>query len=220
MVTVEQIRAARALLGWSQGELAERAGLSQTGIARIECAAHLPTMTTLEKIMAAFDVVGIEFLGTDGLRRRRGAVRVLEGREGFKTFMDDVYETVSAVGGQICLFNARPDNWIKWLGEDWYKSHAERMRAIRDRFDFKVTAREGDARFIGEGFAEYRWFPKELFNDRSFYAYGDKLAFLDFQENDVRIMVLQQPEFAEGFRVLFNIAWERVAMKTRKASGA
>ena len=33
MPTIEQIRAARALLGWSQSDLADRADLSQTGIA-------------------------------------------------------------------------------------------------------------------------------------------------------------------------------------------
>ena len=35
-ITIEQIRAARALLGWSQTELAERAGLSLPTVKRVE----------------------------------------------------------------------------------------------------------------------------------------------------------------------------------------
>ena len=36
MATVEQLRAARALLGWSQTELASRAGLSLPTVKRVE----------------------------------------------------------------------------------------------------------------------------------------------------------------------------------------
>lgn len=213
MASIEQIRAARALLGWSQNELADRAGLSQTGIARIESGAHRPNSRTLAKIEEAFDAADIEFLGTTGLRRRLGEVRTLEGTDGFRVFMDDVYETARTEGGPIRLFNAKPGNWIKWLGAEWYQHHAARMQEVRAKFDLRITAREGDAQFIAGSFGEYKWFPKELFNDRSIYAYGGKLAFLDFQENGLRIMVLQQREFADAFRVLFDIAWEKMASK-------
>ena len=50
MPTIEQIRAARALLDWSQSDLADKAGLSQTGIARIENGTNQPNSSTLEKI--------------------------------------------------------------------------------------------------------------------------------------------------------------------------
>ena len=36
MITVEQLRAARGLLGWSQSELAARAGLSLPTVKRLE----------------------------------------------------------------------------------------------------------------------------------------------------------------------------------------
>ena len=50
MPTLDQIRAARALLNWSQSDLAERAGLSQTGIARIESGVNQPNVQTMENI--------------------------------------------------------------------------------------------------------------------------------------------------------------------------
>lgn len=212
MPTIEQIRAARALLDWSQSDLADHSGLSQTGIARIENGTNQPNSRTLEKITAAFEKANIEFLGTSGLRKKSGEIRVLKGAQGFRDFMDDVYETAKNAGGQICLHNAKPQNWYKWLGEEWYAMHSERMKALGSKIDVRITAEEGNHLFIANSFAEYRWFPNELFNDKSFYSYGSKLAFITFGDEDVIVRVFDDTDFAEGFRILFNIAWDRVAI--------
>jgi hypothetical protein len=126
--------------------------------------------------------------------------------------MDDIYETAKRDGGLFCLHNAKPDNWYKWLGEEWFQMHSERMRTLGNKIDYRITAKEGTTNFISSAFAEYRWFPAELFNEQSFYAYGNKLAFVNFDEDDVRVSVLENRAFADGFRVLFNIAWDKVAM--------
>lgn len=212
MPTIEQIRAARALLGWSQGDLAEKAGLSQTGIARIENGTNQPNSKTLEKINTAFESADIEFLGESGLRKKTGEVKVLRGQEGFRAFMDDVYEKTKAIGGEITLFNGIPDYFYKFLGKEWYAAHAKRMEEIKDHFTFRIIVKEGEHLFIANDFAEYRWFPNELFHEQTFYAYGNCLAFMSFKEDNVEIRILPQAEFADSFRVLFNIAWDHVAI--------
>lgn len=211
MITIEQIRAARALLGWSQKDLADHAGLSQTGIARIENNSHLPTTQTLGKIVSAFDLAGIEFLGERGLQKKTNDIVSLKGREGFIAFMDDVYQTMAAVGGEMCVYNVDEKNWIKWMGRERYDEHAEMMKGITKKLASRIIIRENDWFFIAHEFAEYRWFPAELFNEQSFYAYGRKLALISFSENDVRVTILDNPDFAGGFRVLFDIAWDHVA---------
>jgi transcriptional regulator with XRE-family HTH domain len=216
MPTIEQIRAARALIGWSQGELAEEAGLSQTGIARIENGTNQPNSSTIAKITAAFDKADIEFIGESGVKKRVGEVRTLRGADGFKEFMSDVYETVSAQGGEICVFNVDEKNWIKWMGQDNYDRHAQKMKNIQKPYNFKIIVEENDWFFIASEVAEYRWFPKELFDKQSFYAYGKKLAFLNFSENDVQVMILEQAKFSDGFKVLFNVAWNNVAKIPKK----
>lgn len=213
MPTIEQIRAARALLGWSQHDLAEKADLSQTGIARIENGTNQPNTKTLEKIKSAFDAADIEFLGSSGLRKKSGEVKTYRGADGLKEFMSDVYMVAKEQGGDFCLHNAKPDNWVKWLGQDWFKMHAERMSTLGDKIRFRITAEEGNKNLISSSFAEYRWFPKELFNEQCIYAYGNKLGFVSFGTEDVLIRVLEDKDFCNGFRVLFNIAWERVAIK-------
>jgi transcriptional regulator with XRE-family HTH domain len=216
MPTIEQIRAARALLDWSQSDLADNAGLSQTGIARIENGTNQPNSQTIAKITAAFENADIEFIGDNGLRKRSGEIKTYKGAEGFKLFMDDVYETFKDKGGEARVYNVDEKNWIKWMGEEEYQRHALRMKNIKDKLDFKIIIKEQDWYFIASDFAEYRWFPADLFKAHSFYAYGDKLGLINFSVDKVEVMVLHQKEFTESFKILFDIAWDNVAKRPEK----
>jgi predicted transcriptional regulator len=66
MTTVPQLRAARALLGWSQDDLAAHSGVSKPTIARLELGtgelAGYPS--TREKVVGALETAGVTFLGT------------------------------------------------------------------------------------------------------------------------------------------------------------
>ena len=76
MITPGQLRAARALLGWSASDLAKRAGVHETTVQRME---HRDgqtrgTVATLEKVMNAFEAESIEFLNEhncQGVRLRQ-----------------------------------------------------------------------------------------------------------------------------------------------------
>lgn len=213
MPSIAQIRAARALLDWSQSDLADHAGLSQTGIARIENGTNQPNSRTLEKILGAFENADIEFIDDTGVRKKSGEVKTLRGVEGLKTFMNEIYHYACNTGGEFCLHNADPDNWHKWLGQDWFNMHAERMADIGDKISFKITCGEGMTTLISSSFAEYRWFPKDKFSDQSIYAFGDVLAFVTFGNDQVLVNILRNKDFADGFKVLFNVAWDNVAKK-------
>ena len=67
MVTVEQLRAARGLLGWSQSQLAARAGLSLPTVKRLE-AGFGPRVSdeARGKMQRAIEAAGIEFLDENG----------------------------------------------------------------------------------------------------------------------------------------------------------
>ena len=63
LLTAEQIRAARALLGWSQPELAAAAGLSMSSIRRIETPGG-PARSkagSLEAVRQTFEKAGVVF---------------------------------------------------------------------------------------------------------------------------------------------------------------
>ena len=67
MITIGQIRGARGLLGWSQSELARRAGLSHPTVKRVETETG-PRVSdrARAKIHRALEVAGIEFIDENG----------------------------------------------------------------------------------------------------------------------------------------------------------
>lgn len=65
MITARQIRAARALLGWSQQQLADKAIVSLNVITRIERGEVDPRLSTLTAIYKTLTKAGIELLAAD-----------------------------------------------------------------------------------------------------------------------------------------------------------
>jgi transcriptional regulator with XRE-family HTH domain len=67
VITIEQIRAARGLLGWSQTELASRAGLSLPTVKRLE-GRFGPKVSdaACAKLQKALEAAGIKFIDENG----------------------------------------------------------------------------------------------------------------------------------------------------------
>lgn len=63
MISANQIRAARALIGWTQGQLAGAAGLSLAVVNNVERNVTDPRRSTLEAIQKALEGAGVEFIG-------------------------------------------------------------------------------------------------------------------------------------------------------------
>ena len=76
VVTIEQMRAARGLLGWSQSELAKQAGLSLPTVKRVEAGAG-PRVSdeARRRIQKALEMGGVQFFpengGGPGVRLRK-----------------------------------------------------------------------------------------------------------------------------------------------------
>lgn len=68
ITTRAQIRAARALLGWSQADLAERAGVSLPTIKRLEPGDEPLTGShqTIDAIRRALETAGVIFVAENG----------------------------------------------------------------------------------------------------------------------------------------------------------
>lgn len=74
MISSAQIRAARALLGIDQKQLAEMAGVSVPTIQRMESSRGnvRGVVGTLTKIIEALDAAGLELIGNDHPSQGRG----------------------------------------------------------------------------------------------------------------------------------------------------
>jgi transcriptional regulator with XRE-family HTH domain len=74
MITAEQLRAARALLGLDQRKLAELSGLSLPTIQRMEASEEVirGNVDSLMKLVAALDAAGIELISDNAVSTRGG----------------------------------------------------------------------------------------------------------------------------------------------------
>ena len=76
IIFAAKIRAARGLLNWSQGELAERAGISKQSVTRIENGTMDPRFSTITALYDAIRSAGVEM--TEDVN---GTVRITVSRE-------------------------------------------------------------------------------------------------------------------------------------------
>jgi transcriptional regulator with XRE-family HTH domain len=66
MLTSDQCRAARALLNWSQQDLATKASIGIVTVHQLETGLSHPRRATLEVIRRALESAGIEFINENG----------------------------------------------------------------------------------------------------------------------------------------------------------
>jgi len=78
VITPAQIRAARALIGWTQTDLAQASGVSEIAIKNLERGATDPRVSTVNNIQAAFDRAGIIFLDPGDTRDGGRGVRLTQ----------------------------------------------------------------------------------------------------------------------------------------------
>lgn len=68
MITAAQVRAARALLNWTQDELAQRSNVAARSIRNLENEDRRSYAQTIDSLRAAFESAGIVFLEVVGGR--------------------------------------------------------------------------------------------------------------------------------------------------------
>ena len=214
MITPTQMRAARAMIDVPQGHVAEHLGIAANTLSKIESGQSDVSMSRMSEIQRFYEREGIAFVENEGVQRSVEKIEEYRGVDGLTILMNDTYKVASTTGGEICLYNAKPENWLKYLSVDWFKMHTKRMAAVKNNFNMRIFAEDGNKKLISSFYAVHRWFPSDLNvnENQCLYIYGDKLGFLDFSEDDVKVTILRNKEFAVGVKALFDVAWEHVGI--------
>jgi len=95
-----QLRAARALKGWSRDDLAAAAKTTVRTLARLEAGEGMARLTTLEAIRAAFEAAGVEFTSE---REGGPGVRFLEPGTATQRVPSKCVQAIHLDGDQITL---------------------------------------------------------------------------------------------------------------------
>lgn len=221
MISAAQLRAARGLMDWSRGDLSKAAKISQETIKNIEHGIFRPQEETESSIMTAFAAHGVEFIENEGVRKNMNKVYTFEGVEGFKNFMDDVYETSRDLDARgdtekpTCISYVNDRFFEKYLG-DFLSFHIKRMNMIRN-CKIRILIEDIPSTYTDEerktsSYREYRKHALGVAGNVPFYVYGDKLAILVFEDlKDPQIVVISSVAVAKAYRDQFNVMWKAAA---------
>lgn len=218
-ITAAQLRAARGLLDWTRTDLAKAANISPETVKNIEHGTFRPQEQTAQAIVKTFALHDVEFTENEGVQRRKDTVTKYEGSEGFKHFIDDVYEAAkspeAAIGElkPICISHVDDRLFSKHLG-DYLTVHIKRMNElknlkIRILIQDKPYTRTAEENRSGSSYCEYRRLSTQHPGNVPFYVYGDKLGILMFEEEkEPQIVVISSAVVSKAYRDQFEILWQ------------
>ncbi len=197
IITKEQIRAARGLLGWSQTELAGRVGVSRDLISKVEMGTTSGSKT-ISAIYDTFERTGIVFKKDDGVSRPKALTTFIDGDDWFLKLLDDVLFTLKD----------SPDPELLVDMSDDHKSPPEvvaKYRILRKAgIQMRQTVEQGNTFLMGPN-CEYRWIPKEFYKNWVTLIYDNKIAYKIAGQAKCNLVV--DAERAEIERNKFNLAW-------------
>ena len=209
-VTPDQIRAARALKNWSQTDLAQRVDMATPSIGNIEAGKHAPTPQTQSAIIDAFESAGIEFID-GGVRHRSDLLTIMEGNNWYVRLLDDVYYS---------LKNLESPEVLLICGDD-SKSPPEvidRWRRIRSSsIAMRQLVEDGNTYLMGP-LKEYRYIPREHFNNYVSLIYGEKIAIC--ADGNTKAVIFKDPFLAKTWTNIFNVMWDTLEQPEKSNADA
>ncbi len=224
MITIEQCRAARGLLNWTQQDLADASDLSKTAINNFEKGNSSIKMDSIQAVRQAFEQSDIEFLPNAGLRKKSDSSEILKGENALDDLATDIAETLQQTGGELLIYNIDENSTIQ-----------SKLTELLERLDLPEGKENIHMRILctqslqktpqpattAMATATCRWAKDAKSNHNTpFYIYGSKVAIQLWEQSMVVIVNSKDANTSE--RVRFEHIWEAAspAVKTAKAASA
>lgn len=204
MISVSQVRAARALLELKQSDLADRAGVSLTAVNNLERGIGSPRLETLTAIQGALEDAGIQFLDGEGVKRRGEVLEIIrhEGAGVVKFLTDDMLTHLVDERDEVIMCGIDERQFVAREEEDVIRyAQATRDRTFRER----ILCRRGDKFFVSQP-NRYRWISDQALGKIPYLVYQDRVIFM-FWETPQRCLIIRNPSMADMFRAQFEFLW-------------
>lgn len=212
MLDAKQIRAARALLDWTQETLAERSGIARATIKNVESGITLPRLETANALQSALEEGGVDFLSSSGVRMKDRVIQTYEGETATQMLLDDVYNTLKDSGTEVLIAHVDETIFIKNTSASMLSQHLDRLAkaGIKER----MLVRRDEKNLVAP-LEAYRLLPDKYLSKYPLFIYGNKLAMACWTQPKKSI-VINDERFAEAARKLFEFIWERTEMPSHK----
>lgn len=206
MISSEQARAARAILQWTQSEIAAQAGLSVTAINYCEREIGNTRPDTLNAIQEAYENHGIIFLPDGGLRHDKDTFKL------FNHQGDDFIKILNADMMRVLLRNPEREILTCSVDEKAWNNYAPRANAEFLKFATQHKIRERilvtqKPSLLNNKDARYRRLPINMMGTVTYTLYGDRVAYLLWSQK--RIIICRNGDLAETLRVQFDFLWDQ-----------
>ncbi|MDD3287580.1 MAG: helix-turn-helix domain-containing protein [Alphaproteobacteria bacterium] len=208
-INARQIKAARALLDWSQRDLAKVTDISVATIRRLETGYISPRSATTNIIWQCFESAGIEFLESDGVRRRPSGIFIFEGGRGGKDFFEDMKQTVQKYGGDVLIVTPTAEAFAKYCG-------LPNILGLDCLVDLNKTVivkclitNEVEVPFSTPRF-QFRIISRSFMDPVPFCGYGEKYGIATPNgEPFCKLVVIESPKMALAARQHFVSLWDK-----------
>ncbi|MCB9987220.1 MAG: helix-turn-helix transcriptional regulator [Rhodospirillales bacterium] len=205
MISLQQLRAARGLLNWTQRQLARAAGLSLRTLNSIELGTTVPRLDTMRAIQSAFEAQNVVFGPGQALRLldERLEIEKHEGETCVEILANDIIDQLRGRGG--AYFGNYPDEaaLTRHSPRLWDKFYADcHACGIKDY----LLVRDGFTDFIAPP-SHYRWLPEAVLGKLSYSIYHDTVSFLMMGPSP-RLVIIRSATIADHFRVQLTANWD------------
>lgn len=204
MMTTHQLKAARALLDWTQQDLARAAGVHLNVVNNIERGSSSPRQNTLEKLESALISQGIVFIGARGveLARQAVSVRKAEGEGFIRTLLADILAVAKSPDDEVLSILADIRNYDAHDADTARAFYAEKdKRGFTERLI--TRAMPG---FYPRHSEFFRVVDPARLGGADTIIYGNRVAFIMWQQQEA--VMLQGDALATAQRRLFEALWE------------
>jgi transcriptional regulator with XRE-family HTH domain len=211
-ITPRQIRAARALVGWSQDDLAKatRPALSRSHIADIEKGKGNPSREVMDSICAALEENRVEFISQEGVRIRHTIMREDDAPYANRRLLDNIYvvtqqHKLRGGSNEILIFGLRAEEDAQnSVGDDFLTAHLQRLKEAG--LQEKILCGP-DARTFIAPHTSYRRLTKLDPSQNTVHIYADRVAIIHWRPKEFVITIESEP-IAAALRSMFNLLWE------------
>jgi transcriptional regulator with XRE-family HTH domain len=215
MISSAQIKAARAMMDWTQMMLAQESGLSHNTICSLE-KGHQSIRSLLD-VRKTFEERGFEFIGMTGLMRRTAdESRIYEGADACDRFYDDLLTTIKERGGEVAAIFKSQEFLTRSLG---IEDHDQRERLeMLSKHATTIKCLFTDARHSSLSIPsfEFRAMPHPYAPLASF-IYGDKSAYIATDTVGFVYMVMKSVDRTKNNWKNFRPRWDSAVPLTTQA---
>jgi DNA-binding XRE family transcriptional regulator len=202
------IASIRNYLQMTQDAFAHEIGVSKPTLVRIEGGSPMKSETE-NALLSYLKSRNIEVY-EKGFQEKDEMRESLYGMEGFHTMYRQMYSAIRRGHKDLWLYNGVSHLVANALGDEFIAKHREVMAELEGQFNWRVVVEEGDDAFWGNKYAYYRWIPKEYFNNKTIYVYGNTVAIVDF-EDGIRINLTHSKDVTDTMRLFLETTWEAKA---------